>query len=200
MARLLAASVLVGVFCPLAPATTFTSATTKHLVDAAQRVCCVRCEAAEPRRHRSGFVFTHVRLRLLEDLKGETEGRTIHLRVIGGRTANAETRVPGMPKFKAGGECVVILGRSNREGYPVIVGARRGVIGLEKVKKGAREHRRLSRRITGFKKLKGMSRVSLVAFRAAVGRAVREQHEERARKRAAKRDQRKGDRKKRDAR
>jgi len=194
MVRPIAASILACLLGAPAPATTFATATTKNLVDWSERVCCVRCEEAEPRRHRSGVVFTHVRLRLLENLKGRSDGVEIRLRVVGGRTRDAETRVPGMPRFEPGRECVVLLGKTNREGYPLVVAARRGVLDLERDEDG---RLRLAGRVSGFPGLKGRTRVSLDDFRGAVKRAVRAQEErkeqeERKRERKAREEEERG--------
>jgi len=153
--------------CTLTSATTLPRATTLDIVREAQRVCCVRCESVEARVDpRSGFVFTHVRLRLLEDLKGKAEGATVELRIVGGQIGDVRTVVAGMPRFRKGGESVVMLGRKNRQGYPVVIHAGRGVLPLRKDKRGRRH---VAVRITGF----DLADRTLDSFRSAVLRDVR---------------------------
>ena len=150
-------------------AATFSKESTADLVLRAERVCCVRCERIEARRDaRTGLVFTYVRMRVLEDLAGTGNGPTLDLRMVGGRAGNVETRVAGMPKFRGGEECILLLGKKNRAGYPVVLQAARGAIPLKKTKTGARV---LGSFVTGFADLKG-PRVTLDSFRGAVKRAV----------------------------
>ncbi|MHC4135009.1 MAG: hypothetical protein ACYTDU_09905 [Planctomycetota bacterium] len=171
----LAAAALIGLAAALAPATTFSRETTQDLVLRAERVSCATCERVEMRRDpRLGLVFTHVRLRLLEDFKGVSTAGTIELKVVGGRDGDVETVVAGMPRFKLGQEAIYLLGARNREGYPVLLQARRGVLPL---RRGPREQRFLAARVSGIAELRGKLHVSLDAFRGAVRRLVREQAE-----------------------
>jgi hypothetical protein len=171
----LTAAALICLAAATAPATTFSRETTHDLVLRAQRVSCAACESVEMRRDpRLGAVFTHVRLRLLEDLKGTSPTGTIELKIVGGRDGDVETVVAGMPRFRVGQEAIYLLGDRNREGYPVLLQARRGVLPL---RRGAREQRYLATRVSGIAELRGKRRVSLDAFRGAVRRLVREQRE-----------------------
>ncbi len=173
MARLILGAAVVCLWAGAAPATTFSNKTTRDLVNMAERVCCVRCEGVEQRLDSaSGLVFTHVRLRLLEDMKGRTEGTVVELRLIGGRAGNAVTEVDGMPKFSRGRECVLLLGKDNRLGYPVLVSARRGVFPLKRDKKTGERH--LECIVTAMPGLPEARRVTLERFREAVKRIVRE--------------------------
>jgi len=154
-------------------ATTLDPATTAELVRRAERVSCAKCESCEARRDpRSGLVFTHVRLTVLEDLKGRSPSSTLALRIVGGRDGSIATIVPGMPRFDPGKEVVVLLGKRNRAGYPVVVQASRGVHRLRRDEDGRRYLRGV---VTGFEELRGKRRVSLDDFRAAVRRAGREE-------------------------
>lgn len=165
MLRTLAAACLLAAW---APATTFPKSTTADLVAEAEHVCCARCEKIEARKDpRTGLIFTHVTLRLLEDLKGRSAGAEIRLRIVGGRIGNEETIVAGMPRFHEGGESVLLLGKTNRAGFPVVVQARRGVLHLRAGEKGERY---LAERVTGLKELEGKRRVALEDFRGAVRR------------------------------
>ena len=173
MTRLIFGAAVVYLCAGAAPATTFSKTTTRDLVNMAERVCCVRCEGVEQRLDSaSGLVFTHVRLRLLEDMKGRTEGTVVELRLIGGRAGTAVTEVDGMPKFLRGRECVLLLGRRNRLGYPVLVQARRGVFELKRDKETGERH--LARIVTAMPGLPEARRVTLDRFREAVKRIVRE--------------------------
>jgi hypothetical protein len=159
----------------MAPATTFSRETTQDLVLRAQRVSCAACERVEMRRDpRLGVVFTHVRLRLLEDLKGTSPSGTIELRIVGGRDGDVETIVPGMPRFRMGQEAIYLLGPRNRQGYPVLLQARRGVLPL---RRGPRAQRFLAAHVTGIAELRGKRRVSLDAFRGAVRRLLKKHAE-----------------------
>ncbi|MDH3590284.1 MAG: hypothetical protein OER88_00285 [Planctomycetota bacterium] len=150
-------------------ATTFSRATTADLVRKAQRVCCVRCESVTMRRDaRTGFVFTYTTLRVLETMKGSASEKKIRLRIIGGRADGVETKVAGMPVFRRGGECVLLLGKKNRAGYPTVLQAARGALALRADKKGRRYVRGF---VTGFADLRG-PRITLDALRTAVKRAV----------------------------
>ena len=171
----MAAAALICLAAAMAPATTYSRETTQDLVLRAQRVACAACESVETRRDpRFGVVFTHVRLRLLEDLKGDSTTGTIELKIVGGRDGDVETVVAGMPRFQVGQEAIYLLGRRNRAGYPVILQARRGVLPL---RRGPREQRFLAARVSGIPELRGKRRVSLDSFRGAVRRLVREQAE-----------------------
>ena len=168
----LAVGVLVCVGSALAPATTLAPTTTAKLIERAERVCCARCDAIEARKDpRSGIVFTHVRLTLLEDMKGVSPAGTIALRLVGGRADGVETAVAGMPRFRVGAESVLLLGKRNRDGYPVVMQARRGVLHLSKDKRGTRF---VANTVTGVEECKGKGRIRLDALRAGVKRLVRD--------------------------
>jgi len=167
-------------FSTKVPATTLPTATTADRVRRAARVCCARCVKVEARvEPRTGLVFRYVELKHLEDLKGAGQGGTVRLRIVGGRVGNLETRVPGMPRFRAGEESVLFLGERNRDGHPVVVDAERGVLPIRADKQGRRH---LARRVTGMKELGNRRQVALDDFRAAVRRLVREQAKGRARR------------------
>ena len=169
----LAAAALVCLAAALAPATTFSRETTQDLVLRARQVCCAACEEVEARRDPvSGMVFTHVRLRLLEDLKGQSPSSSIRLRIVGGRAGGVETVVAGMPTFRPGEESILLLGAANRAGYPVVLQARRGVLRLRRDKRGDRY---LATPVSGIKELRGRQRISLDAFRGAVKRLARKE-------------------------
>ncbi|MHC4931375.1 MAG: hypothetical protein ACYTGV_04200 [Planctomycetota bacterium] len=162
------------------PATTLPTATTADRVRRAARVCCARCLKVEARiEPRTGLVFTYVELKHLEDLKGVGTEATVRLRIVGGRVGNLETRVPGMPRFRAGEESVLFLGDRNRDGHPVVVDAGRGVLPIRADKRGRRH---LVRRVTGMEELGNRRQVTLDEFRAAVRRLVRAQAKERAKR------------------
>jgi hypothetical protein len=167
----------------LAPATTLAPLDTGELIDRAARVVCARCESCEARRDpQSGIVFTHVRLAVLEDMKGRSPGAVLELRIVGGKDGNEETVVADMPRFPAGGESVILLGPENRLGYPVVVQASRGVLHLARDERGERYVRTA---VTGLADGDDPRRFGLDAFRAAVKRRVREAEERGAAERAA---------------
>jgi len=169
MRRSLLAGALASLLFTSAGAMTLPEATTERLVRDAVCVCAATCETVEARRDpRTGLVFTHVRLRTLEDMKGRSGGE-VRLRVVGGRDGDVETRVDGMPRFRPGGECVLLLGPANREGYPVVMLAARGVLHLARDEDGGRY---LRTPVTGFRDLPEDARVGLDPFRAAVKRCL----------------------------
>ena len=165
------AAALVCLAAALAPATTFSHETTGDLVVRARQVCCVSCEEVEARRDPvSGLVFTHVRLRLLEDIKGRAAASSIRLRIVGGRAGGVETKTLGMPTFRPGEESILLLGPANSRGYPVLLQARRGVLSLKRDKRGGRY---VVTRVSGIPELRGKRHVTLDAFRGAVKRLER---------------------------
>jgi hypothetical protein len=148
------------------PATTFERVSTAELARRARRVCAVQCESCRAARDPdSGVVFTHVRLRLLEDLKGRSAGSVIDLRIVGGEADGVKFVVAGMPRFRAGEESVLLLGAANRAGYPTLVAARRGMLRLQRDEEGRRF---LRDPVDGFASLEGKRRVELAQFRAAI--------------------------------
>jgi len=154
------------------PATTYRRLSTADLVRRSERVSCVACESVEARVDAAtGIIFTFVRLRLLEDLKGRSASSTVTLRIVGGRVGRRAMVVAGMPVFHRGEEAVLLLGRRNRAGYPVLMQARRGVLRLRKDRRGRRY---LQGRVTGLPGAAGSRRVFLDAFRGAVKRLGRE--------------------------
>ena len=184
--RLLLLAAVCLVCAAGATATTLPSDTTAALVLQSERVCCASCESVEARVDpRSGLVFTHVRLRLLENLKGSGSGDTVELRIVGGEANGIRTVVAGMPRFRPGRESVLMLGRKNRLGYPVLVAGGRGVLPLKADKSG---QRRLAARVSGFGDLSGKQGVHLDEFRTAVRRVV----EEAERRKAERASERKG--------
>lgn len=175
MNRPLTALALAPLLAAAAAGTTLSRESTGELVAGAERVCCAAVEGVQSRRDpRSGFVFTHVRLRLLEELKGSEGTSTIELRLPGGRADGVETVAPGMPRFEVGREAVLLLGRRNADGFRVLLQASGGVLPLRKDREG---RRCLGVRVTGISELQGEGEVSLDAFRSAVRRIVREQAE-----------------------
>ncbi len=155
--------------------TTLSSETTGDLIVVAERVCCAAVDSVESRRDpRTGFVFTHVRVRLLEEMKGRSEAPVIELRLPGGRADGVETVAPGMPRFEAGAEAVLLLGPRNRDGFPVLLQASGGVLPLRIDRAG---RRCICAPVTGLRELEGAREVTLDSFRAAVKRVVREQAE-----------------------
>jgi hypothetical protein len=173
MHRPTAALALALLLAGAAPATTLSGETTADLVLAAESVCCGAVESVEARRDpRSGFVFTHVRVRLLEEMKGTGDGPVIELRLPGGKADGVETVAPGMPRFEVGAEAVLLLGRRNREGFRGLLQATGGVLPLKADKAGKRS---LRVRATGFADLADAREVTLDSFRGAVGRLLREE-------------------------
>jgi hypothetical protein len=172
MARLLMRAAFVCLLAAATPATTLPKKTTKDLVSMARRVCCARCLDVEARLDPiTGLVFTHVRLRRIDDLKGGGEDSLIELRIVGGRVGNRVTEVAGMPRFARDRECILFLGDKNRLGYPVVIQARRGVLDL----RTDREARRfLARPVDGMPGLKANARVLLDDFAESVRAVVRE--------------------------
>lgn len=172
MARLSLRAALVCLLAAATPATTLAKKTTRDLVSMAERVCCARCLDVEARVDPvTGLVFTHVRLRPIQNLKSRGEGAVIELRIVGGRVGNRITEVAGMPRFTRDRECILFLGRKNRLGYPVVLQARRGVVDLRADKHGTRF---LARPVDGLPGLRADRRVTLDAFADAVRQAVRE--------------------------
>ncbi len=158
---------LLALIAAAAPATTLPDRTTADLLLEAERVCCLSCATVEPRRDpRTGIVFTHVRLDLLENLKGPAPSSTVELRLVGGEADGVRTVVPGMPVFRAGEEAILLLGPPNALGHPVLLDAGRGVVRLRKERDGTRL---LAGRVTGVESLAGKRRVSLADFRYALG-------------------------------
>ena len=177
MSRLTLLALLMCAFAGTTSGTTLPLRTTRDLVRLATQICCVRCESVEARVDQaSGMVFTHVRVRRLENYKLEDDkgGRgdaVFSLRLIGGKAGGRETRVAGMPRFCPGAECVLFLGKRNRAGFPVVLQAHRGAIAVRLDKKSGQRH--LGQAVTGLTGLPATRRVSLNRFAAAVRRAVR---------------------------
>lgn len=175
MHRPMAALAFALLMAAAAPGTTLSAETTAELVVLAERVCCAAVDSVESRRDpRSGFVFTHVRVRLLEEMKGRSEAAVIELRLPGGRADGVETMAPGMPRFEAGAEAVLLLGPRNRDGFPVVLQASGGVLPLRADRAG---RRCLCTPVTGLPELEGAREVTLDSFRTAVKRVLREQAE-----------------------
>jgi hypothetical protein len=107
-------------------------------------------------------------------MKGTSEAPVIELRLPGGRADGVETVTPGMPRFEVGAEAVLLLGRKNRDGFPVVLQAAGGVLPLRADKAG---RRCLRAPATGFSELDGEREVTLDSFRAAVSRALKKQAE-----------------------
>jgi len=162
---------LLALLAAAAPATTLPDRTTRDLLIEAERVCCLSCASVEARRDaRTGIVFTHVRLDLLEDMKGVSASGTVELRLAGGEVDGVRTVVPGMPTFRAGEEAILLLGPPNALGHPVLLDAAQGVVRLRKEKDGTRL---LASRVTGVEELAGRRRVSVGDFRSALGEVLR---------------------------
>lgn len=167
--------------CVAAPATTLPRASTREIVRDAHRVVCVECSSCVPRLDpRTGLVFTQVKLRVLETLKGEPEGPTLELSILGGEAGGRKTVVSGMPRFQAGRESVLCLKR-RKDGAWLVSLAHRGHVPILRDKKGQRH---LGARVSGFKELAGPGRISLDAFRTSVLREVRLQEKEKRAKEA----------------
>ena len=154
-------------------ATTLPKKTTRDLLEGSDRVCCVECASCEARLDRAtGIVFTHVRLSVLEELKGGGE-KTFEIRIPGGEAGGVRTVVAGMPRFRPGQEAVLFLKRATEAGSAVggpvnrrwIVSlAHRGHVPIEKDKSGKR---RLTGFVTGFRDIAPV-RTGLDEFRTAV--------------------------------
>jgi len=146
--------------------TTLEDCTTCAMVARAERVVSAACESVEARRDpRSGVVFTHVTLRLLEEMKGEGAGGVIRLRVVGGRDGRTATVVSLMPEFRAGEECILFLGPPNDLGFSTLAFARRGVLRVAQDEEG---ERRVRDPVTGFPGLGAARRPALDDVRAAI--------------------------------
>ncbi len=163
------------VLCAAALATTLPRTSTRDMVRDAHVVVCAECTSCRPRLDpRTGLVFTQVKLRVLETLKGEPERPTLELSILGGEAGGVKTVVVGMPRFTAGRESVLLLKR-RKDGAWLVSLAHRGHIPIQRDKKGRRH---LGTRVSGFKELAGLERLSLDAFRMAVLREVRLQEKE----------------------
>jgi hypothetical protein len=167
----LAALATALVLAARARGTTLSEATTAEMVVEADRVCAATVESVEPRRDpRSGFVFSHVRLRLLEEMKSDAGDAVLELRLPGGAVDGVRTVAPGFPRFEKGDEALFLLGPRNAEGYPVVLHASRGVIPLRADKA---RRRCLCAPVTGLSELSGERQVTLDAFRASVQRLLK---------------------------
>ncbi|MEM8884173.1 MAG: hypothetical protein AAGD14_08905 [Planctomycetota bacterium] len=157
---------VLALAAPMLSATTFERVSTAELARRSPRICAVQCVGCKPERDpESGLVFTRVRLKLLEDIKGRSPQRYFELRLIGGELDGKRTVVAGMPVFRTGGESVLLLGKPNRAGFATLVAARRGKLELTRDKKGKRY---LKRRIDGFPELTGKRRVALDELRTSI--------------------------------
>jgi hypothetical protein len=165
--------------CAAALATTLPRVSTRDMVRDAHRVVCAECTSCRPRLDpRTGLVFTQVKLRVLETLKGAPEGATLELSILGGEAEGRKTVVSGMPRFAAGRESVLLLKR-RKDGAWLVSLAHRGSIPILRDKKGVRH---LGTRVSGFKDLAAKKRISLDAFRISVLREVRLQEKEKREK------------------
>jgi hypothetical protein len=175
--RILILAVLLG--ASRSSATTFENVTTAELADRAEVVAVVTCESCRPEMDRqSGLVFTRVRLSLLEELKGSAGGSTMELLLVGGELDGVRTVVAGMPVFRAGEECILLLGKRNRAGHPTVVAARRGMVRLARDKQGTRF---LRDAVSGFGAMPGTrAGVELEAFRTAFRETMRARAKKRA--------------------
>ncbi len=165
-------------FALAAGATTLEERTTCEMVGRAERIACAACETVEARSDpRSGAVFTHVTLRLLEDWKGGGAGGVFRLRIVGGRDGPIATVVSLMPEFRPGEEYVLFLGKRNDLGFETLEFARRGVLRLESDEAGVR---RLRDRVSGFPEFGGATRIRLEDVRTAIRGEVARLERERA--------------------
>lgn len=171
MHRPMAVFAFAMLFTAAAPGTVLSNETTGDLIVQAERVCCAVVESVESRRDpRSGFVFSHVRLRLLEEMKGRAEDAVLELRLPGGSAEGVRTVAAGIPRFEKGAEAVLLLGPRNSDGFPVVLQATGGVLPLRADKTG---RRCLCAPVTGLSDLADEREVTLDAFRASVKRLLR---------------------------
>lgn len=83
---------------------------------------CARIESRWDKRHTR--ILTHVHLTVSECVKGETEP-VVTLTLLGGTVGADTVKVPGMPTFRVGEECVVFLW-TTKTGIHTVMGLAQG--------------------------------------------------------------------------
>lgn len=77
-------------------------------------------------RVENGRVYTYTTVSVQDAFKGASNGDTLTIRQIGGRTKNLATRVAGSPHFRSGERVIVFLEKPNAHAPPVITGMAQG--------------------------------------------------------------------------
>lgn len=73
-----------------------------------------------------GKVFTYTTIQVKDGIKGASDGDTVTIKQIGGRTETLATRVAGVPGFQAGERVVVFLEKLDANTLPVVTGMSQG--------------------------------------------------------------------------
>lgn len=73
-----------------------------------------------------GKVYTYTKLEVREGLKGASDGQTVVVKQLGGRTKELATWVPGVPHFQAGERVIAFLEKPAPDAFSVVTGMSQG--------------------------------------------------------------------------
>ncbi len=133
-ATLLIAFLLETAIC----ATTLRRMDLRQLAQSAQLIVRARCEGSLTRWN-SGNIWTHYEFTVLEPLKGAPP-KLLRVQLPGGRIGHLETKVDGVPQFRAGEEVILFAEPVSGGGISITSWAQ----GTFRVRRGAAGESRLT--------------------------------------------------------
>jgi hypothetical protein len=98
-------------------ATTIARMNLSELAQSAQIIVRARCEGSQS-QWAAGSIWTLYDFTVLETLKGAPP-QLLRIRLPGGRVGHLETKIDGVPKFRAGEEVVLFAEQTSGGGYSV---------------------------------------------------------------------------------
>lgn len=94
--------------------------TTLQVLELSQVVVFARCEGSETRKLADGNIFTFSDFTVLKQIKGPKLGVRFSLRLLGGELDGVVVDAPFLPRFSAGEEVILFLGKENNMGFRTI--------------------------------------------------------------------------------
>jgi hypothetical protein len=171
-----AAFVLWLILTIAAGATTIARMDLRDLAHSAQAIVRARCEGSQPLWD-AGSIWSDYEFTVLETLKGAPP-KSVMVRLPGGRIGHLETKVDGIPKFRAGEEVVLFIEQTSGGGTSITSWAQ----GTFRVRHNAAGESRLSQDTSRFAVFDpatrtfttaGIRDILLVDFRKQLAEALR---------------------------
>jgi hypothetical protein len=94
--------------------------TTAQVLELSQVAVHAKCTGSETRKLADGNLFTFSDFTVVEQLKGPGLGTRFTLRLLGGELDGVVVDAPFLPRFSAGDEVILFLGKENALGYRTI--------------------------------------------------------------------------------
>ena len=171
-----AALLIVCLLATAGYATTLARMDLRELAHSAQLIFRARCEGSQTRWD-GGSIWTVYEFTVLEPLKGAPP-QSLRVRLPGGRMGHLETKVDGVPQFRADEEVILFIEQTSGGGYGITSWAQ----GTFRIRRNVADEPRVTQDTSHFAVFNpatrsftpaGIRDISLIDFRKRLAEALR---------------------------